>query len=189
MSYLPDDYRFRVQMDDDDALASQPQQQDTHSFIPLPHAPWIPMEALRETWATFAIEASTAPLLHSTSEAFAALGYEQSALVDYQQHVRERKAHHATHLPVPFTTQTHTLMGAIDDLEYARVHWQRVLMLLDEAREQQTDDEERHALTHLILSVLQQLTRLAVLVACLASEQEEQAHRLLSSPQQGARER
>lgn len=122
-------------------------------------------------WAEVAAIAGTAPLLQSTSEAFAALVCEQTALACYQPSTKDEEQ--------PLLMVTHALDETITQLEQARTHWQYTKSLLAQVCEQPPDKDHKAQPFSLLLYVLEQQTRLAVLLACLASEQESRTRRVV----------
>jgi hypothetical protein len=138
---------------------------------------WMPLDGLIQQWGTFGEDVITAPALHTVGMAFCALAREITARTYYTAAWHESQDGDLTDLE-----------PALEELSSARQYWTDAmlsleLLLLDPREEQEFGE----SLRHLLVEVLEQRARVALLVHQTQQEQLT-AYRRAEFDQQGGGE-
>ena len=109
------------------AEAAFPSAPPLSPLAPAPSSPllWVPLDEVRQAWASFRAEAFSGPALFATSNAFLALSWETSAL---RHHCM---AHHVQQGDFPAETAALWLDQVVRDLDEAVRDWQYVQAWLE----------------------------------------------------------
>jgi hypothetical protein len=143
--------------------------QHLHTFT-APSSPgsllWVPLDEVRQAWASFGAEALSCPALLATSTAFAALSWETSALWHH------RTACQAQQCGL-FQEAARWLDQTVQDLDEAVRNWRGVLLWLERLGTQQTRTEALEQVHTLSEQAAAQQQRLWHLIGLVQQEQRE----------------
>lgn len=149
------------------------------SCSPMPgaEAPWMPLDALMELWATYGRSAESVPALKATSAAFAALAAEREALrtaSDLAERERgEQKRGVPPLLQQPEQYPYHALarQPLIEALIQAMQYWYEAALLLADARQVSVHGPRDLDYATFIGYTFQQRARVGAIVQALLVEQ------------------
>jgi hypothetical protein len=141
----------------------------------VPSTAWMPLDGLIQQWGAFGSElAITAPALHAVGMAFCALARETTARTYYTA------AWHASQ-----DGDLTDLEHALEELLHARQYWTDAMLSLELLLLDADEEHEfRDSLFHLVLEVMEQRTRVALLIHQTQQEQLA-AYRRAEFEQQG----